>query len=612
MLYNWNNQEYSGKMYVYCSKNGSDILASNFFGKAVAWVSGAVTYIGERRTYSSKQYRNITGVNTSINPATDTVNWAFDFDNFQTYDTAKIYAIGTRTNYGNEHFICNVAGSTGAFQVANWTKLIVSNRFVPYLLQNTAINLINSDARFVSYEVLDIVNNVAYHNIHNILGNGVWDETLTVPTKSIRIVGQSNLKTQIYFIAGITRSLNVFTDSLYIASSMFLNTQPIYLKSLNCVFNDYYYYSTSGPTNTYIYVYFAYKNVFKTFGTNCQVLYLYHFVNNSVISYNVSTAGYAVNSAMKNNYLKGTTINLGALVELQKIPLGNMDYNFYEGNITVGGVTQTSIAMLQTTLPNQNIYSIKGTTTLNSDYTLPVGSPLIKAGSNGNNIGAEGVGLPQNTTNVFSTANGAIYRNAVLYGTTITRQQISKTAQGGSVNDITLEVTSSSINDEYKDFRIALVGGTGAGQTRIISGSNGTTKVATVTVPFDISPDSTTIYEILDGEITSAIADNGSIQTFKKWLVQVTNYNNGTGYVINQNVSSSDARLDSASALTFDMRVGNASDLSSAPWRRFLQDYYLMVDNQDRGCGDANFDYTNVVSSVLTFRYNQVKIMLHK
>lgn len=600
MLYNWNNQEYSGKMYVYCSKNGNDTLASNFFGKAVAWVSGAVTYIGERRTYSSKQYRNITGVNTSTNPATDTVNWAFDFDNFQTYDTTKIYAIGTRTNNGNEHFVCNVAGSTGLFQTANWTKLTVSNRFAPYRLMNTAINLINSDARFVSYEILDIVNNVAYHNIHNILGNGSWAETLTSPTKKIRFVGQSNIKTQ----WGSTFFAGFMYENMRLPSIASPGSGSTF-KFINCIVP---YISTPFGDWGSIFL-FAYKNIFLGFGAH--LLYITHFVNNTVISNSSSFSTFNSDSVFRNNYLRGN-ISFSSLASLQLIPLGNMDYNFYEGDIKVGGVTQTSIAMLQTTLPNQNIYSIKGTTTLNSDYTLPVGSPMVKTGSNGNNIGAEGIGLPQNTTNVFSSANGAIYRNAVLYGTTITRQQISKTAQGGSVNDIILEVASSSINDEYKDFRVALVGGTGAGQTRLISGSNGTTKVATVTVPFDIVPDSTTIYEILDGEVTSAVADNGSIQTFKKYLLQVTNYYDATGYIINQNVSSSDARLDNAMALTFDMRVGNTTDLSAAPWRRFLQDNYLMVDNQNRGCGDANFDYTNVVSSVLTFRYNQIKLMLHK
>ena len=604
----WNIKEESGKMYVYCSKNAvSDVLASNHFGKASAWVSGGAYSIGARATSVSIQYRNKTGVNTTTAPASDATNWEFDLDNFQTYNTSKVYAIGSKTNYNNEHYICTVAGSTGTFQTANWTKQIISNRDVPYKLQNTAINLINSDARFVSYELLDIVNNVAYHNIHNILGNGSWNETLTAPTKYIRFIGQSNLKTV------INKSVaNQFHDNLRIITTTALIGEII--KCNNCIIDSMPTIST-GPADTgKSVIAFCFKNIILSLTTESQYLIqslsIAHFINNSVLSFPASMWKVtSSNAVFKSNYIKGTTIELAGCAILA---LGNLDYNFYDGVIKYNGVTQTSIAMLQTTLPNQNIYSIKGTTTLNSDYTLPVSSPLIKAGSNGNNIGAEGVGYPQTNSTILDSANGAIYRNVTKYGTTLTRQQISKQAQGGGNNYITLESLASAVNNEYDGFRIYISSGTGAGQTRTILVYNASTKDATVDSNWTINPDSTSIYEILDGKITSAVGDLGSIQTVKKLIIQATNYYDATGYIINQNVSETDSRLDNPSALTYDLRVSNTSDLSAIAYRRFVQDDYLKVDSSDKGCGDSSYNPATIVSSVLTFRYFQFEVMLRK
>ena len=156
----WNVSEVLGKQYIYVSKNATDdVAASNYFGKAAAWGSGAAVTVGQRVTSVSIQYYNKTGVNTTTAPASDSTNWGFDLDNFQTYNTGKVYAVGSKTNYSNEHYICNVAGSSGVtFQTGNWSKVVVSNRSFPYRYMNTAIALINGDSRFVSYEcVNDII-----------------------------------------------------------------------------------------------------------------------------------------------------------------------------------------------------------------------------------------------------------------------------------------------------------------------------------------------------------------------------------------------------------------------------------------------------------------------
>lgn len=605
----WNIKEETGKMYVYCSKNAvSDVAASNFFGKAAAWVSGGTYASNDRVTSSSIQYRNKTGVNTTTAPASDTNNWEFDLDNFQPYLTTKNYVVGSKTNYYNEHYVC-ITNTSGAFDVTKWNKVIISNRDVPYKLMNTAINLINSDARFVSSEVLDVVNNIAYHNINCILSNGIWNETLTTPTKYIRIIGQSNIKTQLTYTYTFGYTY-VFFDTLKIPLVTNSQSTAPNFKFANTVIDVFAPIGWAGVAPCYL---FFYKNIVRSVGTTLNVSSseVKHVVSNTFIGDNPLNAGASVykDGIVKNNLFKGALIlNLVA-----DINVGSIDYNCYGGTTTVNGTACTSLTAIKAAFANQNLYSLYNTgITLNSDYTLPVGSPLIKTGSNGNNIGAEGVGYPQTNSTIFDSANGAIYKNVTKYGTTLTRQQISKTAQGGGNNTITLEALASAVNNEYDGFRIYISSGTGSGQTKTILTYNASTKDATVDSNWTVNPDATSIYEILDGEITSAVGDLGSVQTVKKLLVQATNIYDATGYIINQNVSETDARLDNPSALTFDLRVANTSDLSAVAYRRFVQDDYLKVDNADKGCGDSAYSCSNVVSSVLTFRYFQIRLMLRK
>jgi hypothetical protein len=70
------------------------------------------------------------------------------------------------------------------------------------------------------------------------------------------------------------------------------------------------------------------------------------------------------------------------------------------------------------------------------------------------------------------------------------------TAQAGAAGSITLAVGASGTNDLYKALPITTTGGTGSGQTRIITGYNGTTKVATVKPNWSVTPDNTTTYSV--------------------------------------------------------------------------------------------------------------------
>ena len=69
-------------------------------------------------------------------------------------------------------------------------------------------------------------------------------------------------------------------------------------------------------------------------------------------------------------------------------------------------------------------------------------------------------------------------------------------AQAGSSTTITLKSTASATNNIYNGMYVTITGGTGVGQVRIIQSYVGSTKVATVDIPFTTAPNSTSNYSI--------------------------------------------------------------------------------------------------------------------
>jgi hypothetical protein len=67
-------------------------------------------------------------------------------------------------------------------------------------------------------------------------------------------------------------------------------------------------------------------------------------------------------------------------------------------------------------------------------------------------------------------------------------------AQGGASTSIVLDPTASAVNDYYQYQVVAISGGTGAEQSRLILSYNGGTKVATVDRAWAITPDATSEY----------------------------------------------------------------------------------------------------------------------
>lgn len=86
----------------------------------------------------------------------------------------------------------------------------------------------------------------------------------------------------------------------------------------------------------------------------------------------------------------------------------------------------------------------------------------------------------------------------------------SGTAQAGTTSSITLDSGASATNDLYKYSTICVIGGTGAGQSRQVTGYTGSSKVATVGVNWTTAPDNTSVFMItplgVDAATVAAIA----------------------------------------------------------------------------------------------------------
>ena len=94
---------------------------------------------------------------------------------------------------------------------------------------------------------------------------------------------------------------------------------------------------------------------------------------------------------------------------------------------------------------------------------------------------------------------------------------IEGTAKGSTVNTITLDVNSSSVDGAYDPTAIAITGGTGYGQSRLIFQYDGTTKIAVVDRDWKEAPDETSEYVITTDpgreHINEGLATGGDTQT---------------------------------------------------------------------------------------------------
>lgn len=109
--------------------------------------------------------------------------------------------------------------------------------------------------------------------------------------------------------------------------------------------------------------------------------------------------------------------------------------------------------------------------------------------------------IPKYAFNIdFHTNNGSTLTPSAVSGnitlTASTTHHDSGSAQAGTSTTITLKSTASATNDIYNGMYVTITSGTGAGQIRIIEDYVGSTKVATVTPAWTVTPNGTSNYSV--------------------------------------------------------------------------------------------------------------------
>lgn len=89
----------------------------------------------------------------------------------------------------------------------------------------------------------------------------------------------------------------------------------------------------------------------------------------------------------------------------------------------------------------------------------------------------------------------ALMRGAAM-ALTLTAADVSDTAQAGAASEITLAAGDTAGDDDYIGMVLATTGGTGSGQTCVVTDFDATTKIATVFPAWTVVPDVTTTYVI--------------------------------------------------------------------------------------------------------------------
>lgn len=87
----------------------------------------------------------------------------------------------------------------------------------------------------------------------------------------------------------------------------------------------------------------------------------------------------------------------------------------------------------------------------------------------------------------------------------------TNTAQGGGTNYITLDIGASATDEIYDENLVTIIGGTGIGQSRLITDYDGTSKRAYVNRNWEVTPDATSEFQIV-GFSAPSITHHGLAQ----------------------------------------------------------------------------------------------------
>lgn len=164
------------------------------------------------------------------------------------------------------------------------------------------------------------------------------------------------------------------------------------------------------------------------------------------------------------------------------------------------------------------------------------------------------------------------------------------TAQAGAAGSLTLDAGASAVNDFYKNDLLILTGGAGAGLAAFITGYNGTTKVATVSPNWVITPDVTTTFTIQPfGSIPGATAPTAADNAAAVWAAVARTLTAGTNIVLAKGVGLTGLNDLSAAQVNAEvldvLTVDTFAEPAGAPpatttLARKLGQLYMLLRNQ--------------------------------
>ncbi len=218
---------------------------------------------------------------------------------------------------------------------------------------------------------------------------------------------------------------------------------------------------------------------------------------------------------------------------------------------------KTGYSLTQTFPTNFSTLSIDGSGRIDLGKWIGTAPNALISGRVDSNAQVVGDKTGYSLTQTFPTNFSSLSIDASGRVTPIPAESIiwdSGTAQAGASGSITLKSGSSSTDDLYKGLIVKIYGGTGAGQSRTITGYTGSTKVATVAWNWITNPDSSSSYALV---VSGNPSINSSLQVSTTasdpWATALPgSYGAGTaGKILGDNLNATvSSRLASSSVPT--------------------------------------------------------------
>jgi len=163
------------------------------------------------------------------------------------------------------------------------------------------------------------------------------------------------------------------------------------------------------------------------------------------------------------------------------------------------------------------------------------------------------------------------------------------TAQSGGTNSIQLAAGAITTDDEYRRARVIIVGGTGIHQEAIITSSVASTDTLTTTPAWLTTPDATSEYQVLPGQVHTTVSDDGYNGMIHVDTVNGTSGTevgvNGTSIHPTDNLADAYAIAAIENITAFEIRPGSALTLPSDSSKKTFQgsSYTLALNGQEFG-----------------------------